>query len=552
MPVNVKSFSSLGTNGSIILPSDIVAGDLIILSLGSYDTTPNIVVSGWTQGGSYTAASSYFNRNIWYWKIAVGTEAGTSIAINNASSISSHICLVLTGHASTGTIHSTQNSGADGTVVTLASKSVTANSQEFVFVSEMANGTTVPNFTAPSGFSQVTTSAHTSYYRMSSYRADSVQMANATRSAVTFTSSTQGSVIGFSVHVAEGNPPPVATSQTPSNYEPIGNVASSTNLSWTYSDQESNVQYKYEISYREAGTTGAYTTITSANGVSATSHTFAAGTFVDGKEYEWRLRLDDNQGGGWSPYYTAYFTAGNSKWFYGPQVSSTSSSSVVTTRTFANYDFESGVQGWQNNPFFGTYADCTFTNSTTRPKSGTRSMEITWPTTTGESRLASPSISGFRPGSRYLIKADIYVPSGSPNVRLDPFLQSDGIGGTVIDKDMWISAQCDFLAVNESITFAVVSSKGLTSGQKVFVDNFRIESPDIQEGGNYQIAVRTSDGVGYGPWSNPSSITVRSGPIAEYVNLNPQRVGSNINVSWNYRDVDSQAQTKYKIRYRRK
>lgn len=360
------------------------------------------------------------------------------------------------------------------------------------------------------------------------------------------------------VKIYVDNDTPVPTNLAPNNYEPIGLVTSSTSVSWTYSDEESNPQYKYEISYREAGTTQAYTTFTSANAVSTTSHTFAANTFTDGKEYEWRLRLDDNEGGGWSPYYIAYFTAGVGKWIYGPAVATSSSTSVTTTRTFATYDFESGTQGWENNPFFGTYTDCTFTNSTTRPKSGTRSLEITWPTNGagGQSRCVTPQIFGFEIGKRYIAYADIYVPAGSPNVRLDTFLQDQGKGATVgpiMDKDMWVTAWSEFRAVHSGIYFAVVVDEPTNNTQKCFVDNFRIEALPITEGGNYQLQVRTSDGVGFGPWSTPSNtFAVRSGPVAEYISLTPQRVGSNITVNWKYRDIDSQAQTKYKIRYRKK
>lgn len=552
MAVQVKASSS-GTNSSIVLPAGIVAGDLIIVTLSSYSTSPYISpTTGWNEITAASAASSYNNYQRCFWKIAAGNESSASLSVANSSTISAHTALVITGHLSTGTVNTSANSSSGSTVNNITPLTPTVKSREIMITSIMSNTGNVPTFTTPTGYSEKQTSfVNQNYQRMTAFIANADTNANTTRAAFSISASEQGAFISQNLFIASGNENLAVTSQSPSNYEPIGSVSSTTQLSWTYTDLESNVQYKYEISYREAGTTGAYTTVTSANGVTATSHTFAANTFVDGKEYEWRLRLDDNQGGGWSPYYTAYFTAGKSKWTYGPQLASTSSASVTTSRIFANYDFESGTQGWQNNNFFGTYADCTFTNSTTRPKTGTRSMEITWPTTTGQTRLASPSILGFNIGSTYRIEADVYIPAGSPLVRLDPFLQTGGTGGVILDKDTWVTAWCEFKAVNESITFAVVA-EATTSGQKVFMDNFRVVSPTPGPG-NYQLSVRTSDGVGYGPWSAPSNtFAVRTGPVAEYLSLTPQRVGSNITVNWKYRDVDSQAQTKYKIRYRKK
>ena len=351
------------------------------------------------------------------------------------------------------------------------------------------------------------------------------------------------------------NETPSVTSQTPRNYDAIGSVAVPSTFSWTYSDSESNTQYKYEISYRQAGTTGTYTTVTSANGVTTTSHTFAANTFTDGVEYEWRLRLDDNQGGGWSSYSTAYFTAGTSKWVYGPPVTSASTSNVATTKQFLNHTFETTTEGWQNNSFFGTYTDCTFTNSVTRPKTGTRSLEITWPTNgvSGQSRCITPEIFGFEIGKRYRIYCDIYVPTGSPNVRVDPFLQNNGVGGLITDKDTWVATTVEFEAANASIFFGVVVEQQTTNTQKCFVDNFRVESLPLTQSGAYQVQVRTSDATkGFGAWSTSATMTVNTLPIPIDVNLNPQRVGGNINVTWDYNDVDSQAQTKYKIRYKKK
>lgn len=552
MAVQVKASSS-GTNSSIVLPAGIVAGDFIIVTLSSYNTSPYInPTNGWNEITPASAASSYNNYQRCFWKIAAGNESSTTLSILNSSTISAHTALVITGHSATGTVNTSSNSSSGSTSNSITPLTPTVKSREIMITSIMSNTGNVPTFTTPSGYSEKQTSfVNQNYQRMTAFIANADTNANITRGAFSVVASEQGAFISQNLFIAVGNENLAVTSQSPSNYEPIGSVSSTTQFSWTYTDNESNTQYKYEISYREAGTTGAYTTVTSANGVTATSHTFAANTFVDGKEYEWRLRLDDNQGGGWSPYYTAYFTAGTSKWTYGPQITSSSSTSVTTTRTFATYDFESGVQGWQNNNFFGTYADCTFTNSTTRPKTGTRSMEITWPTTAGESRLIAPTISGFTIGKTYRIESDLYVPAGSPNPRLDPFLQTGGRGGVVLDKDSWVSAWCEFEAVNESITFAVVAGP-TTSGQKVFMDNFRVIAL-TPEPGNYQLSVRTSDVEGFGPWSAPSNtFAVRSAPVAEYLSLTPQRVGSNITVNWKYRDVDSQAQTKYKIRYRKK
>lgn len=557
MAIVIKNKVSV-SGSAITMPANFVsAGDLILLFVSSYNNSSS-APSGYTQVRNFSATNSYTTYTALYYKIATGSENGGTITTNSYPPYSTNTLISITGHDPATPIASSSETFSYSSSMTYATITPTKKYRLLINMAEMANSSTQPNFTVPAQFTSETgTTDATQYWRSNVYSDATTYAANQAYNSFSVSTSQSGSFVGIAVYIAEGNVPPSVTSQTPKNYDAIGTVSQPTTVSWTYSDTESNSQYKYEISYRAADSTGSYTTVTSANGVTSTSHTFTSNTFTDGIEYEWRLRLDDNQGGGWSPYSTAYFTAGTGKWIYGPPVTSSSTSNVATTKQFLNHTFESSTEGWQNNNFFGTYTDCTFTNSVTRPKTGTRSLEITWPTngTNGQSRCITQQIPGFVIGRRYRVYADIYVPSGSPNVRLDCFLQSAGTGATtgpIMDKDTWVAAWAEFEAVNTDIFFGIVVEQQTTNTQKCFVDNFRIEALPITESGSYQVQVRTADAQDFGPWSTSANMTVNTLPSNTDINLTPLRVGGNINVTWDYSDINNQAQTKYKIRYRKK
>lgn len=551
--VAYKTFSEYTSQSSGTYSA--AAGDFVLVITVSYGQQQTSI-SGFTTGDKFTAnpGDQRTSIEIFYkFEPAAVTNVSVQFANGNGGNYTAKYIMTFEGVNATTPLTVAGNAANNGATIFTGAISTSTNGVPMLFFGQMPNsGGAVPTFTGtPSGYTQLANTAGVGgWMRAQAWKYTAAADTQATRAAQSVTSNYSSYGVGVLLVVNQGNKPPVVTSQTPTSYEPIGSVTSPTTVSWTYSDAESNTQYKYEISYRVAGSIGAYTTVTSANGVSTTSHTFASNTFTDGVEYEWRLRLDDNGGEGWSPYYTAYFTAGNGRWIYGPQITGSSSTSITATRTFANYNFEGTTHSWANNNFFGAYTDCTFASTTTRPKSGSNSLEITWPNSM-QSRIVTPQLSGFEVGRRYRVTADIYVPTGGPTVMLDPFLQSNSRGGVILDKDTWISAVAEFDAATTGIFFAVVGLS-TTNGTKTFVDNVVIEALP-PEPGLYTAQVRTSDAEGYGAWStNSNNFYFRMPPTASAVTNTPSRVGNNITIGWTYSDTESQAQTKYQLRYRKR
>ena len=153
-----------------------------------------------------------------------------------------------------------------------------------------------------------------------------------------------------------------------------------------------------------------------------------------------------------------------------------------TTLIFDKYlnDFEGAtdvsdpVHGWSSNTFFGAYTVATFARTTTNPKTGSYSLEITWPTAT-DSRVNTSSLASFVVGEWYTVEADVWVDTGGPDVNLDPFLQTGGTGLVVnTTKNAWVHMYTFFQAVNTSITFALKTASACTSGQKTYLDNVHV------------------------------------------------------------------------------
>jgi hypothetical protein len=71
-------------------------------------------------------------------------------------------------------------------------------------------------------------------------------------------------------------------------------------------------------------------------------------------------------------------------------------------------------------------------------------------------------------------------------------------------------------------------------------------------GGTYQVEANTSDGFGFGQWSAPVTFKVNNPPTATVTDAQPRRVGTNLNVTWAYSDIEGDPQSKYQIRYRKR
>lgn len=350
------------------------------------------------------------------------------------------------------------------------------------------------------------------------------------------------------------NTPPTATALTP-NYEARDNRTSPVRFSWTHTDEDSDPQNAYQIQYRVKDSGGAWTTV---SGTTNTYHDFAAGTFTHNQEYEWQLRVSDAVSGysAWSD--TKYFTSGIDVWKYGTETTSSTQSGTIselwlppTYSDFSATDSVSNVLlGWTSTQFFSAYTLSTVTRNATAGKGGTPCLEVTWPAVieTNKTRANLRPQTGFVIGAWYEIEAEIYVPAGSPNVRVDPFLQTYP-ALDILQKDQWVKVSIPFQATSYTVYPAIVNIGPVAAGTKMYVDNFQVKSLDL-EPGTYEIQVRTADAEGFGPWSTSQTFTVTNNPKPSGIDLNPKRIGGNVNVTWTYTDAESNPQTKYQVRYK--
>lgn len=310
------------------------------------------------------------------------------------------------------------------------------------------------------------------------------------------------------------NVPPVPTITLPKEYEKLAATSPQT-FTWTVADSESNAQYRYQIDYRVRDSGAAWTSAVVTS--STPSHTFAANTFTSGQEYEWRLRLDDNQGGGWSPFTsTRYFGADIFPWIYTSEILS-SGANVGTNVLAAHGDFESSdsmtLGVWESNNAFGSLVSSTVARTTTKPDTGAYSLEVTLPTlASNQATIANCAAPGtLKIGKLYRLTARVWMQVGGPDFRADMLYQGNLDAPVSSVKGAWTTVTCVFVntSANGNQFPAVRTVGAATSGQKMYVDNVTLHevgstlSTTITpaEASGYHVQVRTADHGGFSPWS---------------------------------------------------
>lgn len=142
----------------------------------------------------------------------------------------------------------------------------------------------------------------------------------------------------------------------------------------------------------------------------------------------------------------------------------------------SNGTFETNVASWESNGVFGTFAAATFARSTLRAHGGVASLEATWPTTGGGNpnqswvnHVSIPTING----RRMRFSAWMYVPTGSPNVRLEVVFMVGAL--PVALKDQWVQQSIEWVADGGGAFCGMRTDAGSTAGTKAYLDDVLVE-----------------------------------------------------------------------------
>lgn len=141
--------------------------------------------------------------------------------------------------------------------------------------------------------------------------------------------------------------------------------------------------------------------------------------------------------------------------------------------------FETGLDSFISSPNFGTQTPAALATSATRAHEGTKSALVTWPAYAGKPSNIGKNVPTI-PGHSYLITAWVYVPAGSPDVRMSAALVSSGpLNGT---KDAWVQIAHTFTATGIS-SYVSVRADAPAAGTTCYVDEFVywVDPVDVEE-----------------------------------------------------------------------
>lgn len=138
-----------------------------------------------------------------------------------------------------------------------------------------------------------------------------------------------------------------------------------------------------------------------------------------------------------------------------------------------NTGFESGISEWESNSAFGAYTPATLASSTLHPSTGSKSLEVTWPTAAHS--WVNTFSDQFIVGKTYRFSADVWVPLDGP----DEFKFSIVF---VTSSPVFVPVKGAFnhwewlWTATQSECFVGLETFNTTSGQKTWVDDFRISA----------------------------------------------------------------------------
>jgi len=126
------------------------------------------------------------------------------------------------------------------------------------------------------------------------------------------------------------------------------------------------------------------------------------------------------------------------------------------------------------------YVTSAVARSTVRASSGVASMRITWPSAAAQASGAFLVLTGLTIGQRYSCSLDVWVPLGSPAVRI---FERAGTGGTVTyaprtsgtTKAAWTRLAMSFTATATTHDLGVGNEESVASGRQCWVDSVLVE-----------------------------------------------------------------------------
>lgn len=141
---------------------------------------------------------------------------------------------------------------------------------------------------------------------------------------------------------------------------------------------------------------------------------------------------------------------------------------IIGGELFKNTDFETDVSFWETNPGLGVYTAATFAQTTEQAHGGTSSLKATWPTASGDTWVNHVAVSVVT-GQSYVFDAWVYVPTGSPTVRLEIAFRLQGDRSTI--KDGWQHLFMRWTSDTTGNVFVGVATTNTTAGQVAYIDD---------------------------------------------------------------------------------
>jgi len=170
--------------------------------------------------------------------------------------------------------------------------------------------------------------------------------------------------------------------------------------------------------------------------------------------------------------------------------------STANLLTANQASMETDVSNWSFNTALGARdAGTSVASSSTRAHVGTKSLLATW-STTSIGNYVQTSLTTII-GVRYLISAWVWVPTGSPNVRLSNVFDYASAFTSV--KDAWVQLSVEFTAI-ATTTQVGIDQVASTNGQQCWIDDVSV----TQVGAASQLIL--PDAVGDAP--APAVVTV--------------------------------------------